>query len=154
MINYSCSVFRNFHCQLGEGPVWDADNRRLSWIDSFARKIFIMDWESQNVREYSAPGVIGNFAPSGNDKALASLEDGVHLFDYREGTFEFWHNPELGITGNRFNDGKADPAGRFVFGSMSLAANDGISDAPPSGALYILEGKKCRRLAKDITNSN
>jgi sugar lactone lactonase YvrE len=113
-----------------------------------------MDWTAQSVREYPAPSTVGSFAPSGDGRALASLEDGVYLFSPGDGSFRFWCNPEAGIPGNRFNDGKADCAGRFVFGSMSTAANDGVSAAPPSGGLYILEGKNCRRLAKNITNSN
>jgi sugar lactone lactonase YvrE len=126
----------------------------LSWIDGFGRKVFIMDWVTQSVREYPTPSTIGNFAPSVDGRALASLEDGVYLFTSHDGKFRLLHNPEAAISGNRFNDGKADSAGRLIFGSMSLAANDGVSAAPASGALYILEGRNCRILAKNITNSN
>jgi sugar lactone lactonase YvrE len=154
MVRYTSSVLRNYHCQLGEGPVWDADNQLLSWVDGFGCKVFIMDWNGQTVREYPTPSIIGNFVPSGDGRALAALENGVYLFTPRDGTFKLWHNPEEGVTGNRFNDGKADCAGRLVFGSMSLAANDGVSAAPASGALYVMEGKKCRRIVSDVTNSN
>jgi sugar lactone lactonase YvrE len=112
-----------------------------------------MDWKTQSIREYPTPGIIGNFAPSGDGRALSSLEDGVYLFN-PDGTFQLRHNPEEGIKGNRFNDGKADCVGRFVFGSMSLAANDGSTTAAASGALYILDGENCRQIAKDIVNSN
>jgi len=41
-------------------------------------------------------------------------------------------NPEPHLPGNRFNDGKCDPAGRFLAGSMDEA------EIKPSGSLYSL----------------
>jgi sugar lactone lactonase YvrE len=41
-------------------------------------------------------------------------------------------NPEPQLPGNRFNDGKCDPAGRFWAGTMSH------TDEPEKGSLYLL----------------
>ena len=42
-------------------------------------------------------------------------------------------NPEPHLPGNRFNDGKCDPAGRFWAGTMSH------TDEPEKGSLYLLD---------------
>jgi sugar lactone lactonase YvrE len=49
---------------------------------------------------------------------------------------------------NRINDGKCDPAGRFIFGTMD------INEKETSGALYSFDGKKVTRLLSNIRISN
>ena len=49
---------------------------------------------------------------------------------------------------NRFNDGKCDPAGRFLAGSMNM------DEKTPSGALYSFDGRTVTRLLTGIRISN
>jgi len=52
------------------------------------------------------------------------------------------------LPGNRFNDGKCDPRGRFIAGTMALAEND------PAGSLYSFDGRSITKLLSGITVSN
>ena len=49
---------------------------------------------------------------------------------------------------NRFNDGKCDPRGRFVAGTMDINEKD------PTGSLYSFDGKSITKLLGNITISN
>jgi len=49
---------------------------------------------------------------------------------------------------NRLNDGKCDPAGHFLAGSMDMNETD------PNGAFYSFDGKQITRLLDGITISN
>lgn len=56
---------------------------------------------------------------------------------------------ESDISGNRANDGKLDPAGRFWIGTMS---NDGSVEG--AGALYRLDGSCLVRVLNNLTIAN
>jgi sugar lactone lactonase YvrE len=49
---------------------------------------------------------------------------------------------------NRFNDGKCDPRGRFLAGTMDLGESE------PNGSLYSFHGKTVTQLLGDVTISN
>ena len=49
---------------------------------------------------------------------------------------------------NRLNDGKCDPVGRFLAGSMDM------NETEPTGALYSFDGKTVTKLLSGITISN
>jgi sugar lactone lactonase YvrE len=49
---------------------------------------------------------------------------------------------------NRFNDGKCDPLGRFLAGTMDMNEKD------PSGSLYSFDGKSVVKLFDNVTISN
>jgi len=49
---------------------------------------------------------------------------------------------------NRFNDGKCDPRGRFLAGTMDMG------ETSPNGSLYSVAGKSVARLFDNVTISN
>jgi len=49
---------------------------------------------------------------------------------------------------NRFNDGKCDPCGRFLAGTMDMGEKD------PNGSLYSFDGKSITKLLSHMTISN
>lgn len=128
----------NIHNALGEGPVWDEKAKELYWIDGLGCRWFRMDAD-RNIREFTTPSAIGSLILKEEGGMLMGLQDGIYETDPETGAQTLFANPEADIEGNRFNDGKADPAGRYVIGSMSTANNDGSSDDEPAGSLYSIE---------------
>jgi sugar lactone lactonase YvrE len=57
----------------------------------------------------------------------------LYFLDPETGTKNLIVNPEEEIEGNRFNDGKCDPAGRLWAGTMSTEGKSG------NGTLYRLD---------------
>jgi sugar lactone lactonase YvrE len=118
---------------LGEGPLWDVDEQRLYFIDSFGCNVFRCTADGGEVRAWDVPGKIGSMALRKQGGAVLSLENGFHFLDFKSGGVELIVDPEPGKPANRINDGKVDKRGRFVAGSMDTM------EEGPNGALYRLD---------------
>ena len=118
---------------LGEGPLWDVDEQRLYWIDSFDGRVFRATADGGEIRAWDVPMKIGSMALRKNGGAVLSLARGFHFLDLQTGEIELIVDPEPGKENNRLNDGKVDRRGRFIAGSM-----DTMEDGP-NGALYRLD---------------
>ena len=118
---------------LGEGPLWDVDEQRLYWIDSFDGRVFRCTEDGREVRAWDVPGKIGSMALRKSGGAVVSLQQGFHLLDFDSGDCELIVDPEPDKPNNRLNDGKVDKRGRFVAGSMDTM------EEGPNGALYRLD---------------
>jgi sugar lactone lactonase YvrE len=128
---------------LGEGPVWDARTQTLYWIDILNKRI------------YANADI---FLESDETIGCLSLrEDGGLIFTKR---LSFWtcKADASNLTflsplddeppNNRFNDGKCDPRGRFLAGTMDMSEKD------PNGSLYSFDGKSAKKLLGEVTISN
>jgi sugar lactone lactonase YvrE len=104
---------------LGEGPVWDVEQQRLYWIDSFDGRILRCTDDGRELRAWDVGQKIGSMALRKNgDAAIVALQSGLHSLDLPTGKLELIVDPEPGHPNNRLNDGKVDRRGRFIFGSM------------------------------------
>ncbi len=105
---------------LGEGPVWDSARGRLLWTDIQARRLYSLDPATGATRSMETPERLGALAliNSAPDRVLAAFETGFGVFDLEHGAVHWLHQPEIGRTGRRFNDGRVDRQGRFWAGTM------------------------------------
>ena len=118
---------------LGEGPLWDVEEQRHYWIDSFYGRVFRCTADGREVRAWDVPQKIGSMCLRRGGGAVVSLARGWHFLDLKTGEVELIHDPEPNRPNNRINDGKVDRRGRFIAGSM-----DTMEDGP-NGALYRLD---------------
>ncbi|WP_217441446.1 SMP-30/gluconolactonase/LRE family protein [Nocardia barduliensis] len=139
-------------CELGEGPVWDPIRRVVLWVDIRRGLVFSGRLEEHGrvtlMDQVSLPGTVG---------AVAVAEDGSWIV---AGSRTLIHRHVSGTThelarvvppgrSRRTNDGKPDPAGRFLIGTLAL---DGPSEQETlvrledDGSLTVIDG--------DLTLSN
>lgn len=104
---------------LGEGPVWSDAEQVLYWIDIDGRAVHRFD-PSTGVDEHRAtPGRPGSLALTAQPgKLLMSTEHEVVWFDWQTGECQPFVTLEAPGAGIRMNDGRTDPAGRFIVGTM------------------------------------
>ncbi|MDE2914491.1 MAG: SMP-30/gluconolactonase/LRE family protein [Paracoccaceae bacterium] len=116
--------------QLGEAPIWHADEHRLYWVDILHPAIYRFDPET-GVNEACDPGKLVSAVLFGADgsKRVAS-QDGIEALSFSNCRLSPYVDPENGFVQNRLNDAKTDPAGAIWVGSMCLDASK------PSGGLY------------------
>ncbi|WP_377845375.1 SMP-30/gluconolactonase/LRE family protein [Bosea sp. UC22_33] len=135
---------------LGEGPLWDVEQERLYWIDSFDGRVFRATVDGREVRAWDVPQKIGSMALRKDGQgAIVSLQRGFHALDFTSGEVTLIHDPEPDQPSNRLNDGKVDKRGRFVAGSMDT------QEEGANGALYSLSTDfKVTRLDTRIVCSN
>jgi sugar lactone lactonase YvrE len=139
-------------CELGEGPVWDAARNRLLWVDIRRGLVLVGELrdgdEIKIVERVTFGETVGAVAVSeSGDWLVAGAEE--LLIRTSEGTVT--RGPRLlpASSGRRLNDGRPDPAGRFVVGSLSLG---GASHTEV--LVRIDEDGDIRSLDDDLTLSN
>jgi L-arabinonolactonase len=118
---------------LGEGPLWDVEEQRLYWIDSFGCNVFRATADGREIRAWDVPAKIGSMALRRRGGAVLSLATGFHFLDFQTGETSLIVDPEPDKPNNRINDGKVDRQGRFIAGSMDTM------EEGPNGALYRLD---------------
>ncbi len=108
--------------QVGESPIWDAAEQALYWVDIVGKSIHRFAPSSAGLRRWQTddfPTAIALI--DGEHSAILALAGGVFLFDFA-GRMQRFATPD-DLAGNRLNEGKCDPAGRFWVGSMQTNLN-------------------------------
>ncbi|HZH74211.1 MAG TPA: SMP-30/gluconolactonase/LRE family protein [Mariniphaga sp.] len=119
---------------LGEGAIWNYKTGELLWVNITGNILNVYNPSINFNKEMFTGKMIGTVVPADSGMVMAALEDGFYRIDLSTGAKTFIANPEEDIEGNRFNDGKCDPAGRFWAGTMSMTGQR------EAGALYRLDG--------------
>lgn len=109
---------------LGEGPVWDARDAALWFVDIKQHRVHRFDPVSGETRSFDAPGQVGWVLPAADGGFLAGLQTGLHRFDPESGAFTLLTGVEPDRPGNRLNDATVAADGAVWFGSM----DDGETD--------------------------
>lgn len=120
--------------ELGEGPVWDARDRALWFVDIKNKKVHRYDPDSRDHRTWDAPEYVCFLFPASSGGFVAGLKSGLFKFDPGSSTFDRIAAIESDKPHNRLNDGAVDAAGRLWFGTMDNQEKD------KSGAFYRFAG--------------
>lgn len=110
---------------LGEGPVWDPRSRVLVWVDILGRRILRTSPATGATTSIATPKPVGMVA-LGSNGYLAGLPDGI----YRVGTWARLAVLPRTEPSTRANDGKPDPWGNLLQGTMGWHEEEG------AGSLY------------------
>lgn len=137
--------------ELGEGPLWDPLRRRLMWVDIRAGLVL-----TGELRPDDTIAVTGRDRFDETVGAVAVAADGRRLIAGALGLIVQGEDGErvngpvlLDEPRHRLNDGKSDPRGRYLVGSLSL-------DGPSTGErLWLIDHDGAVRvLDDDLTLSN
>jgi sugar lactone lactonase YvrE len=135
------------NADLAEGPVWDAEDDVLWWVDIFRGEVHRFDPSTGRDEKFQLDGPVGSLALRRSGGLVVALRDGFYA--YRPGgSVSPLALPEPERRHNRFNDGRTDRQGRFWAGSLHL------DETEPTGALYCLDGARCSRMADGVYASN
>jgi sugar lactone lactonase YvrE len=119
--------------QLGECPIWSPDEGRLYWVDIDGRRVHRFDPATGLDDAVDVPGRPGSLALTSTSGALlVAMEGRLGSLSFADGTWRDWLALEPEGNGNRLNDGRCDPAGRFWVGSMF----DPAATKRATGSLY------------------
>ncbi len=133
---------------LGESPLWHPHEQALYWCDIPGRQLNRFDPASGAHRAWAFDTDVGCCAPLHDGGLLLALRRGLVRFDPATGTSTVLAAAPYDPAKERFNDGKADPQGRFWVGTIYEPRD------PPRAALYRFNAGRLDRMAGDITVSN
>ena len=127
---------------LGEGPAWDEKTQTLYWVDILQKKIYAGTTLLAELDDF-----VGCLAPRKNGNLILGKRASFVDFDLgtsQQTVLAAVNEPAT----NRMNDGKCDPAGRFIAGTMDM------NEKETSGSLYSFSNGQVTRLFDGVRISN
>lgn len=109
---------------LGEGACWFVEEQRLYWVDILRCEVHRFDPATGRDEMRKTPCHVSLVQPTTRGDLVLGTRDGIARMDFETGRFVVLCDPEAQIAGNRFNDGKPDPRGRLVAGSIAYDGSD------------------------------
>lgn len=103
---------------LGESPFWHPEERALYWVDIPGKTIWRAHIAAGKVESWPMPQEPGSIAPALRGGLVIALRDGMYRATQWGGALQLLQRFDHDTATTRFNDGKADPAGRFWAGTM------------------------------------
>ncbi len=127
------TVFCDEQAVLVESIVWDPDAERLRWTDITLGLLSTARADGTVESSVALPPPLASFQPRAGGGFVAALGDTVVLTDAQGVVERELARVRHATPAMRFNEGKCDPFGRFLVGSMDL------TDQEPAGALYRID---------------
>ena len=135
--------------ELGEGPIWDEQTGELVWVDILGQQVLRYLPGNSRARALPTPLDVGAVAVRRGGGLVAAMADGFWLIERDSEEWTRYRPVEADRPDLRFNDGKCDPQGRFLAGSMAYDKRAG------AGALYRLDPDgSVEQLLDGVTISN
>jgi L-arabinonolactonase len=138
--------------------MWDEKEQVLWWLDiPLPSRIHKLDPETGTHRSWQFNVILTAMALKPDGTLLVGGEHGLYHFTPATGALTEFVQPE-NLKGNRGNDGAADAAGRFWFGTMqqNIGPNgEDLNITRNSGALYRVEKDgRSTKMFEDVGVSN
>lgn len=131
-----------------EGPVWDEVNSRLYFVSIPDEVIYRVDPKTKEIKTYKTDGSVGAVAIDDDGILLSAEKGGLVKINPDTGERSRWLHPNTDER-MRYNDGKLDPTGRFLIGTMGA---DEVIDGAAS--LYSVKGDTYKELLSDLSIAN
>lgn len=134
---------------LGEGAFWHPGENCLYWVDIERGEVHLYDPVAKSDNVISLGKKVGTVVPHYEGGMVVALVDGIYFASMTDTALFKLADPEPEMPSNRFNDGKADPAGRLWAGTMS------VTGQRKAGALYCIDlDGTFRRMVDSVSTSN
>lgn len=104
--------------ELGESPFWHPVEQMLYWVDIPGKQIHRCNIYMGSIESWAMPSEPGCIAPAQSGGLTVALRDGIYRARDWGGALEKLVDATHDTATTRFNDGKADPTGRFWAGTM------------------------------------
>ena len=116
--------------ELAEGPVWNAEEGALYWVDCVRRELLRNVPGERDIKRWTLQRQPGSFAFCAPSRLLLVSRTGIGIFDLATGRESSIEAGQFDASKERFNDGKCDARGRFWTGTMDRTLSK------PVGSLY------------------
>ena len=143
------NVLVDIRALVGEGALWDEQAQMLYWVDILSNALFVYDPATGQNRSYDVGQHVGTVVLRQSGGVMLAVYDGFAEYDLASGKLTPLSDPESHLPGNRFNDGKCDPGGRFWAGTMAY------TNQSTQGSLYRMDADhSVHKMLGDIGISN
>jgi len=131
-----------------EGPCWDPKEEVVYCVAIEQSLVYRINFLSREVTSYQTNGPVGCVVIDNNGMLLTAEKNGIYKINSLTQERTLLIHPEDNPL-MRYNDGKLDPLGRFIFGTMG--ENQTL---PNKGKLFSYDGNIVKTIIEGITISN
>ncbi len=134
--------------KLLEGPVWDDKANVLYFVSIADNIIYRFDEETTEIESYPTNGPVGAAVLNEDGQLISAEKEGIYSInpETKERTFLLQANKDERM---RYNDGKMDPKGRFLIGTM------GYEEVIEGAAkLFVVEDDDVKEILSDMSIAN
>lgn len=133
---------------VGESPIWDAEGGRLIWVDVLAGTVHFADASGHRQGSVEIGLHVGTAIPGHSGEVLLATSEGFSILG-ADRTITSLSTVLASDPDLRFNDGKADPRGRAIVGTLSY------SRRPHAATLSRLDdGPRLEPIVSPVSASN
>lgn len=124
---------------LGEGPLWHPIEHRLYWTDILTGTLYQANTSLMSYEKTYFDLQIGAFAFRKDGGLILATNRGFYDLNIDSGELNLLWIPQVKYKGERLNDGKVDPAGRFWAGTLDPQHKKGaLFRLDPDGSKHIM----------------
>jgi len=117
-MNRQVALVIKAHALQGECPSWHEEKQLLYWIDVLGKQLHVYQPETDIDRIINLGKLVGCVVPGKSGNVVVALEGGFYSLELETEKLTYLIAPENHPSSHRFNDGKCDPVGRFLAGTM------------------------------------
>ncbi|OCT92514.1 hypothetical protein XELAEV_18015571mg [Xenopus laevis] len=134
-IKIDCVVSETY--KIGESPVWEEKEGTLVFVDITGQKVCRWDSSTKKVQSVSVEAPIGSVALRKSGGYVLAMGNTFSALNWEDQTVATLARVDEDKPNNRFNDGKVDPEGRFLAGTMSQEIRPAVVERN-QGSLFTL----------------
>ncbi|XP_043548256.1 regucalcin-like [Chiloscyllium plagiosum] len=123
---------------VGESPAWEEKHGTLLYADITEQNVYRWHPESNQVEKVHVDASVGAVVPRRSGGYVLAIGKQFAFLDWENKKVTDIAQIDDKKTNIRFNDGKVDPAGRFLAGTMAVETQPGEFERH-QGALYTLQ---------------
>src|SRR5579872_3284102 len=94
------------HARVGEGPIWHAQSRTLTWVDIMSNLVHRYDPATGRDTTYDVGQPVGAALPRASGGLVLCIRDGIASLDLETGRVEMLVEVEADDPTNRMNDAR------------------------------------------------
>jgi sugar lactone lactonase YvrE len=125
--------------ELGEGPLWNADDQALYWVDINVGRFHRYFPADGRVESFSVGLPVGVVRLRRSGGLVMGTRDGLAFWHPQTQSVEFIADPEAGKPNARFNDGVIDRQGRFWAGTIAPGMTSALYRLDPDRSVHTME---------------
>src|SRR5262249_21743366 len=110
---------------LGEGPIWHADRRAVSWVEIYAGRVNWLSLDGSEGERIELGRRVGAAVPAGGGGLALATDEGFGRID-EDGRYRLVAGIDENVPDWFMNDGKCDLLGRFWAGTVGVR-DDGLA---------------------------
>ncbi|KAM7375631.1 hypothetical protein PAMA_014642 [Pampus argenteus] len=135
LVNVECVVKES--ALIGEGPVWEESAQTLLFVDIAGRRIHRWSPTTNQIQYVETDYMVGFAVPCRSGGYIAGVGRNIVAVDWSTQTMRSLVEVDEDKPNNRLNDGKVDPIGRLLAGTMGMEERPTVVQRQ-QGSLYSL----------------